>query len=247
MNNNRSILIAVLLAVSLVFIGSCASAGKAGSSSAVKTIESSQIGTYGEYTYEYWNQNETGDAIMDLREDGSFEVTWKGIFNMLARYGVRPGLDVTSVTYAVEDYYANSGVSYLCVYGWTYDSGTDENLVEYYIVENWKNFRPPGNDGTKKGTVTVDGATYDIYTSVRTQQPSIKGTRTFTQYWSVRRPENMRLSGTIDVMAHFNAWKELGMGFGDTMYEVSFCVEGYGGNAGGSGHANVTQLSFNTK
>ena len=251
--NNHSILkkgLCLLILCTVAVLGSCASSGSgeaAGapkSSSSITTIERSTIGTVGKYTYEFWNQNETGDAKMGLREDGSFEVSWSGIFNMLGRYGVRPGQGVKSVTYAVDNYAVSKGVSYLCVYGWTYDAGTDENLVEFYIVDNWKNFRPPGNNGTLKGTVSVDGSTYDIYTSIRKNQPSIKGTKTFTQYWSVRRNGAQRLSGTIDVAAHFDAWKKLGMGFGNTMYEVSFCVEGYGGNSGGSGSANVSKLSF---
>jgi len=207
--------------------------------------QSSRIGRVGDFTYEYWNQNETGDADMGLRSDGTFEIGWKGIFNMLARYGVRPGDPVNSVTYTVDDYTVTGGISYLCIYGWAYN-GSYEDLVEFYIVDNWKNYRPPGNNGTYYDTITVDGDEYDIYTSVRTQQPSIAGTRTFTQYWSVRKPDNKRLSGTIDVRAHFAAWENVGLPIGNTLYEVSFCVEGYSGNKTGTGHANVSELIFNT-
>lgn len=206
---------------------------------------SSRIGKVGDYTFEYWNQDETGDADMGLRSDGTFEIGWKGIFNMLARYGVRPGDSVRSVTYTVDDYTVTSGISYLCIYGWAYN-GSYEDLVEFYIVDNWKNYRPPGNNGIYYDTVTVDGDEYDIYTSVRTQQPSIAGTRTFTQYWSVRKEGDKRLSGTIDVDAHFAAWENAGLTIGSTLYEVSFCVEGYSGNKTGTGHANVSELIFNT-
>ncbi len=205
-------------------------------------LEESRTGIYGDYTYEFWNQDEIGNTAMGLRTDGSFEVVWNGIFNMLARNGVRPGNNVATVTYSVDGYKADTA-SYLCVYGWFYNGDYDD-LVEYYIVDNWKNYNPASN-AKYFDSVIVDGVTYKLYTSERIQQPSINGTATFTQYWSIRDQNELRTSGTIDVPAHFQAWKDAGLSIGETMHEVSFCIEGYGGEAGGSGHANVTELDFN--
>lgn len=205
-------------------------------------LEESRIGSYGDYTYEFWNQDEIGNAAMGLREDGSFEVVWNGIYNMLARNGVRPGNNVTTITYSVDGYKADTA-SYLCVYGWFYNGDYDD-LVEYYIVDNWKNYNPASN-AKYFDSVIVDGVTYRLYTSERIQQPSINGTATFTQYWSIRDQNELRTSGTIDVPAHFQAWEKAGLSIGSTRYEVSFCIEGYGGDSGGSGYANVTELDFN--
>jgi endo-1,4-beta-xylanase len=78
------------------------------------------------------------------------------------------------------------------------------------------------------GTVTSDGSTYDIYRSQRVNQPSIDGTQTFYQYWSVRqsKPTGATVSGTVSVANHFNAWAGVGLDMG-SLYEVSMTVEGY--------------------
>lgn len=167
---------------------------------------------------------------MTLGSGGAFSAQWSNVGNILMRKGLRPGSKSQTVTYSAS--YNPSGNSYLCVYGWTTNP-----LVEYYIVESWGSWRPPG--GSSKGTVTTDGGTYDIYETTRTNQPSIEGTKTFKQFWSVRTSK--RTSGTITCANHFNAWTSKGMNMG-SMYEVSLTVEGYQS----SGTANVTSMSMGT-
>jgi len=90
-------------------------------------------------------------------------------------------------------------------------------------VENFGTFNP-SSGATKKGTVTTDGDTYDVYTNQRTNAPSIEGTSTFQQFWSVRR--NKRSSGTVTLANHFNAWSGFGMKLGSHDYQI-VAVEGY--------------------
>lgn len=197
--------------------------------STAQTITSNQTGSQGGFTYEFW-KDAGGSGSMTLGSGGAFSVSWSNINNLLARKGLRPGSKNQTVTYSAN--YNPSGNSYLCVYGWF-----TSPLVEYYIVDSWGSWRPPG--GTSVGTITSDGGTYDLYRTQRVNQPSIQGTATFYQYWSVRTSK--RTSGTITVANHFNAWQSRGWTVGN-MYEVSLTVEGYQS----SGTANVTSMSMST-
>jgi len=198
------------------------------------TITSNQTGVHDGYNYELWK--DSGNTRMTLNSGGTFYCEWSNINNALFRKGKKfdetkthQQLGNISVNYGCN--YQPNGNSYLCVYGWTVDP-----LVEYYIVDSWGSWRPPG--ATSKGTITVDGGTYDIYETTRINQPSIRGTATFQQYWSVRTSK--RTSGTISVSQHFNAWENRGMRLGK-MYEVALCVEGYQS----SGNANVYSNTIN--
>ncbi len=177
-----------------------------------QTLTSNGTGQHCGYTYEYWKDQGTGSLVLEA--DG-FSVAWNNINNLLGRKGIRPGSANLVATY--EANYQPNGNSYLCIYGWMRNP-----LVEYYIVDSWGSGRPPG--GASVGTVTTDGGTYDLYRTQRVEQPSIDGTRTFDQYWSVRTSQ--RTSGTITVGNHFSAWAAKGMNLG-SLYEVSMTVEGY--------------------
>lgn len=220
-------------------------------------ITNNEIGTHDGYDYEFW-KDYGGSGSMTLNSGGTFTAQWSNVNNILFRKGKKFDQTQThqqignmSIDFGVN--YQPSGNSYLTVYGWTVDP-----LVEYYIVDSWGNWRPPG--ATPKGTIYVDGDTYDIYETTRYNQPSIIGDTTFQQYWSVRR--NKRTSGTISVTDHFNAWERHGMPLGK-MYEVALTIEGYqssgyadvyrndlhiGGSGGGGtpGNGQVTRLEAET-
>ncbi|MDA3931050.1 MAG: glycoside hydrolase family 11 protein [Prolixibacteraceae bacterium] len=192
------------------------------------------------YRYELWNQNAKGTACMTIGDGALFSGEWSGIENYLARRGLKYnetqehqdiGLFYSSYNCNYNPTPGSGGNSYLSIYGWTVDP-----LIEFYIVEDWRNWIPSMAAGAvSKGTIDVNGSIYDIYENTRVNQPSIKGNTTFQQYFSIRR--DVRNSGTISITEHFDMWESLGMDLGK-MYEVSFVVEGYKSN----GNFEFTEL-----
>jgi len=177
-------------------------------------------------TYEIWTDGTKGCMTNTAR---GFTAKWNHEnSNYLARKGVRPGSRHPVVTYSA--HYHPTGVSFLGVYGWTKNP-----LIEYYLVDSWGDW-PPQSNTPIIGTVKVDGGTYNIHKDTRVNKPSIEGTKTFTQFWSVRTSK--RTSGTITVAPHFDAFARFGLKMG-SFYEVSLVVEGYKS----SGSADVT-VSF---
>ncbi len=140
-------------------------------------------------------------------------------------------MGIRSVKYTAT--YNPTGPGYLCVYGWTRNP-----LIEYYIVESHGDLSP-GEPWTAKGNFTFEEGTYELFQSTRVQKPSIEGTRTFQQYWSVRTEK--RTSGTVTTGRHFSEWAKVGMRLGGHDYMI-LATEGYtatGGN-GSSGTSSVT-------
>jgi len=142
------------------------------------------------------------------------------------------------------------GWSYIGIYGWARNPDAvdpDKRLIEYYIVDDWfgdsqlgvKTICPEGCEPV--GSITVDGGNYLIYTNIRVEKPSIDGTQTFIQYFSIRQDmeQERRQCGTISVTEHFKKWEELGLELGN-MYEAKFLVEA----GGGTGWIDLSYLSF---
>lgn len=183
-------------------------------------ITENTLGKTEAYDYELWKDYGTTEMI--LTGDSTFRCDWSDINNALFRVGkkfdcTKHWEEIGRITAEYGADYYPVGNSYLCIYGWT-----REPLVEFYVVQSWGNWRPPGAEAI--ASVEIGDATYDIYKTQRVNQPSIDGNQTFSQYWSVRKGKCTE--DVVCVTDHFQAWQEHGMELGK-LYEVALTVEGY--------------------
>ncbi len=203
-----------------------------------QTLTSNSTGTNNGFYYTFWK--DSGSASMTLQAGGRYTSQWtNNTNNWVGGKGWNPGSSSRVLSYSGNYGASNSQNSYLAFYGWTRSP-----LIEYYIIESYGSYNPSScSGGTDYGSFTSDGATYNVRRCLRTQQPSIDGTQTFYQYFSVRNPKKGfgNISGTITFANHANFWASKGLNLGNHDYQV-LATEGYQS----TGSSDITVSSGST-
>ena len=181
----------------------------------------------GGYQWTIWSSG-TGGCMTPYGVGAAFKANWNNSGDFLARVGLSLGSNrkfdqfgTISADYSHTKTGTAGGYSYIGIYGWSLNP-----LHEYYIIDDWYGSRP-SFAGDKVGSVTVDGASYDILTHTQVNQPAITGrNETFVQFWSLRT--TARQCGHISISEHFRAWANAGLTLGN-MVEVKILAEAGGG------------------
>jgi endo-1,4-beta-xylanase len=172
---------------------------------------------------------------------GSFNTTWTTTrassgFNNLQGLGWATGRANRRIGYnlgILQHTSGHTGMTIGAFYGWTRGP-----LIEYYVIDNWLNHR--STPGTRLGTFTSDGGTYEVYRASRVGH-NIDGYGPFIQLKSVRTaPRPLGQNNTITFQNHVNAWASFGQPIGNQWSYQAYIVEGF--ESSGRGNATVWEL-----
>ncbi|KAK4039510.1 endo-1,4-beta-xylanase B [Parachaetomium inaequale] len=174
------------------------------------------------FFYSFWTDG-GGDVNYQNGADGSYSVRWANCSSFYGGKGWMPGRADRSITYSGT--FNPEGNGYLSVYGFAKNP-----LLEYYIIESYGTFDPTllfqGGSGNQSSVLEVDGGSYRLGMK-RVVRMELGSGAVLTQVYSVRDKGDRRQEGTVNIKAHFDAWKEkLGVRIGTLDFQI-VATEGY--------------------
>ena len=196
-------------------------------------LKSYSSGTNNGYFWSIWKSDGmTGYANYANGSGGNYSVSWNMNGNFTCGKGWSNGSKTRTVGYNCGAFTLNGGGGSMAYYGWSRNP-----LMEYYVNENWGASRPAS--GSSLRTVSSDGGSYNVYTAIRTNAPSIDGTKTFRQIFSTRTSKNSTgQNHSITFANHANAWSAAGYGLGSDMSPAAILLTEAWGQS--NGYCNVT-------
>ena len=188
-------------------------------------------GTASGLNWQLWS-NGSGGSITTFSVP-AFGAAWNSSGDFLARIGLEWGnsgkavssLGTVTAQFAETKSGGGGNYSYIGIYGWSVNP-----CIEWYIVDDSYNGMSvnPGST-TNKGTVTIDGGSYILYTRPTTGTGGNRcgsSVTSWNQFYSVRK--TARTCGQISISDHFSAWSSAGMTLGSVL-EASILIETGGG------------------
>lgn len=231
--------------ISALLLSSAVCAGTAGSmSSVVQAADYVVDGKVGEYRYQVYNMNTTGNVVFDAESDAfscSFSNYKEAMYMLTKNFNEHSTEDYGKITiqYDVELNASDvtSGSIIFGINGWAEPDWSVAKLPanDFHIIDGWADWRPPGGNDILE-TVEIDGVLYDIYRTylISGMTPGIHGTETeiTPTYWSVRR-ENIldgkfsgRVKSTVTLSEHMKIWEKYGFD-PSALDEAGFYIDGY--------------------
>ncbi len=186
-------------------------------------------GTAAGLSWSIWTNS--GPGTITTFSVPAFSASWNNSGDFLARIGLQFGnsgkavsaLGTVTAQYTETKTGTAGGYSYVGIYGWSVNP-----CIEWYIVDDSFNNLPFNPGGTSKGTVTIDGGTYNV---IQRNTNGTGGNRcgnvsNWDQFYSIRTSK--RSCGTITISDHFKAWSAAGLNLGNVL-EASILIEAGGG------------------
>jgi hypothetical protein len=195
-------------------------------------LKSFSSGTHDGFYWQLWTSDGlSGSVDYQNGSDGNFSVSWNCNGNYTCGKGWGTGTTSRVIGYNCGAYSHNGGGGSFAVYGWTRNP-----LIEYYVQEKWPGSRPSGGIGM--GSITSDGATYDLRREWRENAPSIDGTQSFWQLISTRSSQaSTGSNNTVTFANHANGWTNGGMSLGSNHSYQILLQEAWGNS---NGYVNAT-------